>query len=1433
LGLSAISSSLAAEPLYTTTSNQTASPGTSWTGASYWKLNGAGTGVAPTAGNTYEVQFNGTTYGNGMTTAVIRPPYSAGTPNVVTFPGDCLILDTNTCLRFKEVTTPTAGTNGLGYASPTNNFPGANGLPGLVLNGGILNGGTTPSCYTIQGTMQAAPGTLSYLNPADTLNGSLAKRGFVIASQLSGSGSLAWINATSAVPQVVSGTSNTFAGTWIVKSGWVVGNGDGTSDGYNSLGTNTAVVFDIDPQWTPPPIFNANSVWTPGPAVLDLGSANANCGGTLILTNGGRLNLHSTVAFGSVIVEGTNLANGVYLYSQLTNSFPNNFPAGGSGGIVVRPYTPAPPFLPPTIVTQPLPQKVFAGVTATFSVNATANGAPSMTYQWQRAGANLVDGGNISGSTNATLIVSNVSAADAVNYDVVVANTSGSVTSGVVPLTIVTPSGEPYEAAVLAAHPAAYYRLNETGDPATNNSPAFDNVSGFVGTYGSAVKNGNSLYNVAGPSALNGFSGFSAGNAAAQFFGSQGSRISLPPWNINTNTMTFTAWINPSTVEGNGIALLFVRNGTGAAVAGLAYNGNMDASGNHTLSYNWNDEPNTFNWNSGLTTPPGQWSFVALVVTPTNATMYVINASGALASVHTYNHISKAFTVAGQIGEDSFDGGNGNRSFNGVIDDVAVFGSALSPSQVLGLYSAASGGTTFGPAIAVQPASTNLYQGQTAQFTALAAGNLPLSYQWQAGATGSGFYTNITDGGQFSGATTPTLTITGLDMPNAADYIVVVNNAYGTVSSTVATLMVQATNPPGPGNITMGAQEGNGADWNTVGVWSDGNAASFSAVAYPGSVYEVLPGARLRSPAGPDVTYTFPGNTLLLDGDGIWVNSPGAGATIGELRFKQPTYGTANGVVNFPRLVMNGGQLDTGNDGTVIVGGEIDVVTNAPFYNDGGNDRGYLINALLTGNASIEYHGYNQSAFMPAYTNCLNIACPTNTYSGTWNVVIGTLLGSAPNSLGTNSITVGTNGALETTYDIHSPKATLILNGRMFLHQNDVFGSVVVAGTALDPGTYTQAQLAALYPTNFPATWTPKFGAGNFSTGSGSITVLGMVAPTITIQPLASQMLFAQQTARFTATVIGSQPLYYQWMGGAIGSGVYTNMHNGGVYAGANSANFIISPVDLPNAGDYILVVTNLVGATTSTVATLTVQPVYGPAEQITMSGQEPLGADWDTGSYWSDGNAASNSAVWYPGSTYELLPGSRLRTPAGNATTYTFPGLVLTNDGIGIFNNATNGEFRFKQAASGGAVVVPRLVMNGGQVDLGNPGLVILKGQVDVVSNAIFFADIGGNAGRSLQLDSFITGSANIEWHSFDASLADDLNVTCPTNTYTGTWNAVQGVLLGSGTNSLGTNNITVGANGALETTYDIYAPKAALTLNGKLFLHQHDTFRTLFCNG
>jgi outer membrane protein assembly factor BamB len=111
----------------------------------------------------------------------------------------------------------------------------------------------------------------------------------------------------------------------------------------------------------------------------------------------------------------------------------------------------------PLITAQPQSRTNSVGTTATFSVTAT--GTESLSYQWRRDSVNLSDGSNVVGATTPTLTLANVQPADAANYQVVVANASGSVTSAVATLTVIVPpaiTGQPQSRTNIAGTTAAF-----------------------------------------------------------------------------------------------------------------------------------------------------------------------------------------------------------------------------------------------------------------------------------------------------------------------------------------------------------------------------------------------------------------------------------------------------------------------------------------------------------------------------------------------------------------------------------------------------------------------------------------------------------------------------------------------------------------------------------------------------------------------------------------------------------------------------------------------------------------------------------------------------------------------------------------------------------------------------------------------------------------
>jgi len=85
----------------------------------------------------------------------------------------------------------------------------------------------------------------------------------------------------------------------------------------------------------------------------------------------------------------------------------------------------------PFITLQPAGRRAFTGSKATFQVMAA--GSPHLTYQWR------FNGTNTTGATDSLLVLPAVALADSGNYQVVVSNVSGAVTSAVAHLDVVPP----------------------------------------------------------------------------------------------------------------------------------------------------------------------------------------------------------------------------------------------------------------------------------------------------------------------------------------------------------------------------------------------------------------------------------------------------------------------------------------------------------------------------------------------------------------------------------------------------------------------------------------------------------------------------------------------------------------------------------------------------------------------------------------------------------------------------------------------------------------------------------------------------------------------------------------------------------------------------------------------------------------------------------
>ncbi len=211
----------------------------------------------------------------------------------------------------------------------------------------------------------------------------------------------------------------------------------------------------------------------------------------------------------------------------------------------------------------------------------------------------------------------------------------------------------------------AYYRFDE--------SPAFTNAADATGNGRIGLYQGGVTPGVSGQV-----------QRAVNFTKAESGRVAVnSPLNLFTNKVTFTAWVKRRGTQSLWAGILFSRASN--TIAGLCIGTNNE------LRYTWNNAANTYNWNSGLTPPDGVWTFVALVVSPSNATMYMQTPGGSLQSaVNNVSHSQEEFDGALYIGQDSM----GGRFFEGMIDEVGIWKRPFTSNEISTVFQAGNKGVS-------------------------------------------------------------------------------------------------------------------------------------------------------------------------------------------------------------------------------------------------------------------------------------------------------------------------------------------------------------------------------------------------------------------------------------------------------------------------------------------------------------------------------------------------------------------------------------------------------------------------------------------------------------------------------------------------------------------------------------------------------------------
>lgn len=227
--------------------------------------------------------------------------------------------------------------------------------------------------------------------------------------------------------------------------------------------------------------------------------------------------------------------------------------------------------------------------------------------------------------------------------------------------------------AIMAAGPAAYWRLNETA-----GATAYDSAGGNNGT-----NHGSLVLAVSGPTPP-AWPGFESGNTAYQFSSNSAAAtsVSLPALNLSSN-LTLIAWVKPSAAQGYYPGLVTWSSGGNTLGLVLGNNNNQLGCVRNGLVYS----------SSTLQVPANQWSLVALTMTPTNAILYLATNSTLMAyTTGTTNPVLVSFTNTAYLGNSPYG------RYNGALDEAAIYNQALTSSQLNGLMAAAQTGQ---PAVAL------------------------------------------------------------------------------------------------------------------------------------------------------------------------------------------------------------------------------------------------------------------------------------------------------------------------------------------------------------------------------------------------------------------------------------------------------------------------------------------------------------------------------------------------------------------------------------------------------------------------------------------------------------------------------------------------------------------------------------------------------------
>jgi len=672
------------------------------------------------------------------------------------------------------------------------------------------------------------------------------------------------------VYSVISNT-NVTSYNWVVPSGWNIVSGNGT----NAITVNaTTSVIDGNNIFRATAV-NACGISSQSSFNVDVNkSAGVSAGPDASICTGGTINLSGTkTGYAKDVLWTSSPATGIFSdNTSLTSTYKPAITSGtvtltlnmiksvgGPNCSVVSDVMTLTVNQPPAITVQPITtQTLCSGSTANFSVTATGTG---LTYQWRKGIINLSNGGNISGVNSATLSISNTATTDAAtNYNVLVSGTSPClpVTSQNAELKVnqaIAITTQPTASQTLCSGSTANFIVTATGTGlsyqwkkgvinitgATSNTYSIPNVStSDAATYTVVVSGTSPCIPVTSKDAV-----LNVNQAVA---------ISVQP--TATQTLCSGSTANFSvTATGTGLSYQWKKGGTNIANATLTTltlnNVGTTDSGNYTVevsgispcsSVTSSIATLTVNQTVVITAQPDPSQTVCsgfpvnFSVTATGTGLNYqwkkggTNITGATSSSYSIPNVSTADAA----------------TYTVVVSGTSPCTTETSQNAVLNVNQDID--------ISNQPVASVVCEGNNTSFIVTAIGNIS-SYVWRKAGI------PISDGGIISGATTNTLTFTGVSVNNAGSYDVVISSPGGTCSQTISnpallTVNKKSTDPTSATASALILCSGVSSSLNLVG---GGGGTGEVIKWYTGSCGGTLVGTGNGLSVSPTTTTTYYG----------------------------------------------------------------------------------------------------------------------------------------------------------------------------------------------------------------------------------------------------------------------------------------------------------------------------------------------------------------------------------------------------------------------------------------------------------------------------------------------------------------------------------------------------------------------------------------------